>query len=324
MDEQILIEKYRPQTLIQIIGQPKIVKPLQRFVKEKNIPHLLFSGNPGTGKTTASIAIAKELYGKEWRQNFMELNASDDRGIDTIRIKVKEYAETKSMGDISFKIILLDEADSLTKDAQSALRRTMEKYTNSCRFILSCNYSSKIIEPIQSRCAVYRFRKISNIDMTNQLKYVASQEKIIIDPEALEAITYVSEGDLRKAINILDTARLSSDPTSTTPSKVTINEIYQVSSYIEPKLISGIIYDALSREFFKAITSIETLITDGLNAEDILKQMMNIIFDMNISDKMKVDIIERIGEVHWRISEGANELICMKWLVAGIVNIGMV
>jgi len=151
MINDILIEKYRPHNLSEVIGQDLIIKRLKKYVETKNMPHLLLSGSAGTGKTSTSIALAKELYEKGWQSNFMEINASDERGIDVIRNRVKDYAAVSSIGNIPFKIIFLDEADALTNDAQGALRRTIEKYTSSCRFILSCNYSSKIIEPIKSR-----------------------------------------------------------------------------------------------------------------------------------------------------------------------------
>lgn len=316
--DDILIEKYRPKKLDEVIGQEEIVKRLKQYVISKNIPHLLLSGPAGVGKTSASIALAKELYGIEWSSNFMEINASDDRGIDVIRHRVKDYAAVSSIGNVPFKIIFLDEADALTKDAQGALRRTIEKFTSSCRFILSCNYSSKIIEPIQSRTAVYRFKRIQPNAIIERCKYIANKENIKIESEALEAIAYISEGDCRRAVQILDTSRLTSENNI-----ITVKDIYQVSSYIEPKLITDIIKKALSREFFSSLTLIENLIMEGLSADDILKQLMSRAMELNVPDKrIIVELVDIIGEADWRISEGANEIICFKQMIAKMVKLG--
>ena len=178
--EEIWIEKYRPEKLDDIAGQDEIVRRLKSYVKTRNLPHLLFSGPPGVGKTAASISIVREIYGEGWRNNFIELNASDERGIDIIRHKVKDFARMAPLGDADFKVIFLDEADALTNDAQSALRRTMERYSATTRFILSCNYSSKIIEPIQSRCAVYRFRALSGEAIGKRISYIAAEENLVV------------------------------------------------------------------------------------------------------------------------------------------------
>ena len=316
--DDILIEKYRPNKLDEVIGQDAIVKRLKSYVSSKNMPHLLLSGSPGVGKTASSIALAKEMYGDEWKLNFLEINASDERGIDVIRNKVKNYAAVSSIGDVPFKIIFLDEADALTKDAQGALRRIMEQYTRSCRFILSCNYSSKIIEPLQSRTAVYRFRKLQSKDIILRCKYIADQEKVKIDSEALEAIAYITEGDCRKAIQLLDTARLTTENNT-----ITVKDIYEISSYIEPKLVIDIIKKALSKEFFASLTIIENLTMDGISAEDILKQLMTRSLELNLPDKrINVELVDIIGETDWRISEGANELIMFKWMISKMVKLG--
>ncbi|MCA1813209.1 MAG: replication factor C small subunit, partial [Halobacteriales archaeon] len=204
MDE-IWVEKYRPAKLADVVGQEEVTSRLLSYVKSRNLPHLLFAGPAGTGKTTCSIALAKELFGETWRQNFQELNASDERGIDVVRGKIKEFARTAPIGS-DFKIIFLDEADALTNDAQGALRRTMEKYSGTARFILSCNYSSRLIEPIQSRTAVFRFRPLKPEDIKKQMRKIAKEEHLEVTAEGLDALLYVAQGDLRKATNTLQVA----------------------------------------------------------------------------------------------------------------------
>lgn len=315
---QIFIEKYRPNKLDDIIGQEKIIKRLKQYVINKNIPNLLLSGGAGTGKTSSSIALAKELYGNLWSSNFIEINASDDRGIGVVRERIKQYAAVQSIGDVEFKIVFLDESDALTSDAQGALRRTMEQFTNSCRFILSCNYSSKIIEPIQSRCAVYRFRKIDPKEIINRCKYITTQENIKIEPEALEAIAYIADGDCRKGVQLLETSKLTSKN-----NLITIQDIYESSSFIEPKIITDIIKNALSNKFFIATNQIEDLIMDGLAAEDILKQMMTRAMEMSLpSERINVELVDIIGECDWRISEGMKEIIAFKQMIAKMVKLG--
>ncbi|MBS3125237.1 AAA family ATPase, partial [Candidatus Woesearchaeota archaeon] len=172
----IWTEKYRPKTFVDIKGQDEIVAKLSAFVKQRNIPHLLFAGPPGVGKSTIALVLARSFFGENYRDNFLELNSSDERGIDVVRNKVKDFARTKALGDVPFKIIFLDECDALTKEAQQALRRTMENYTSSCRFVLAANYSSKILDPIQSRCAVFRFRPLPKEKVYELIDHVIKGE----------------------------------------------------------------------------------------------------------------------------------------------------
>ncbi|MDM7935328.1 MAG: replication factor C small subunit, partial [Methanothrix sp.] len=229
--EEIWIEKYRPERLEEIVGQDEIIRRLKSYVRTRNLPHLLFSGPPGVGKTAASIAIVKEIFGEAWKNNFIELNASDERGIDIIRHKVKDFARMAPLGEAEFKVIFLDEADALTGDAQSALRRTMERYSATTRFILSCNYSSKIIEPIQSRCAVYRFKPISPEAVAKRIAFIAEREGLRVTEGGMEAIEYVAGGDMRRAINALQAAALLGE-------SVDEETIYQITSTARPEAVS--------------------------------------------------------------------------------------
>ncbi len=319
---EILIEKYRPHKLDDIIGQDIIIKRLKVYVATKNLPHLIFSGGSGVGKTTSGIVLAKELYGVDYTSNFIEINASDERGIGVVRDRIKQYASVSSIGDISFKIIFLDEADALTNDAQGALRRVIERYTNSCRFILSCNYSSKIIDPIKSRCAVYRFKKLQSKDVISRCKYIADQEKIKIDSESLEAIAYLSEGDCRRAVQLLDNSKLTLTPEHNT---VTIKDIYETTSFIEPKVMIDILKNALSGKFKSASILVENLLLDGLSAEDIIPQLMKRAMELNLPhEKFNIELVDIIGETHWRISEGEKESITLKWMLAKMYKLGSI
>jgi replication factor C small subunit len=313
---EIWIEKYRPKTLKEIVGQKDIVGRLESYVQAKNLPHLMFAGPAGTGKTTSAIALAKELFGENWRGNFNELNASDERGIDVVRGKIKDFARTAPIGGAGFKIIFLDEADALTGDAQAALRRTMEKYSKTCRFILSCNYSSKIIEPIQSRCAVFRFRPLRAEDVRNYLKHIAAQESISITEDALDALVHVSQGDMRKAVNSLQVAASLGE-------KITVETVYHTTGTARPEEVRELLQTSISGDFIAARNRLdEIMINYGLSGEDIIKQIHRTIFDLDIPDYEKVRLIDRTGETEFRIVEGSNERIQLESLLAYMVLVG--
>ncbi len=313
----IWIEKYRPKKLGDVVGQDKIVERLNAYVKAKNVPHLIFAGPAGVGKTTCALALAKELFGKDaWKQNFHELNASDERGIGIIRGKIKDFARTVPIGDVKIKIIFLDEADSLTTDAQAALRRTIEKYTNNCRFVLSVNYSSKIIEPIQSRCAVFRFRPIRSDDIKKYMRKIASKEKLEITSDGLDTLIFISRGDLRKAINILQVG-------ASINKKITAELLYETSSTAKPEDVKSMMNKAIEGNFMGARNQLyDLLVKYGLSGEDVVKQIHRTIFDLTIPDEEKVKLIEKTGEIEFRIVEGSNEHIQLETLLAQFVLLG--
>ena len=314
--EEIWIEKYRPSNLSEVVGQTPITSRLKNYVKERSMPHLLFAGPAGTGKTTCALALAKELFGELWKHNLHELNASDERGIDVVRGKIKEFARTAPLGEDGFKIIFLDEADALTGAAQAALRRTMEKYSRTCRFVMSCNFSSKIIDPIQSRCAVFRFRPLKAEDVERYLKFVAVKEELNIDKEAYESLTYLAQGDLRRAINGLQMAAAANVD-------LTSDVVYQAVAAARPEEVKEALEMSLDNNFAGARERLDTLqITYGLAGEDVLRQMHRSVRDIEVPDTIKVQMIEKLAEADFRLSEGANARIQIEAVIANFAVLG--
>jgi replication factor C small subunit len=306
------VEKYRPKTLKDVVGHDKIRNRLQKYVEQENVPNLMFSGPAGTGKTSSAIALAKELFEGNFEQNFLELNASDERGIDVVRKTIKDFARTLAF-DSHFKIIFLDECDALTSDAQQALRRTMEKYTKTCRFILSCNYSSKIIEPLQSRCVIYRFKPLNGEDIEKQMEHIAEKEKLKLEEDAKKAINYVAQGDLRKAINIIQACAGIEE-------KINEETVYSVSSRARPEQVQEMILLALEGKFLDARKKLDELMYEyGMSGEDIVKQVYRetmALEEDKLNERAKVDLVDTIGEYDFRIVEGANERIQIEALLA--------
>ncbi len=309
-------EKYRPTDFSEIKGQQEIVKRVKAFVEQQNLPHLLFSGPAGVGKSSLSIVIAKKLFGSEWRNNFLELNASDTRGIDTIRVNVKDFARTKAIGNVPFKVIFLDEADALTREAQQALRRTMENYTSTCRFILSCNYSSKIIEPIQSRCVVFRFRQIDKKDVIGIIEKIAEKEGLKIDEKAKDALYEICEGDCRKLENILQSSAAIAE-------HITEDLIHSMASIAKPKEIRQALELALSGKFIESRNKLlDIMLSYGLAGIDIIKQIQKEILELDIDNKSKMILIDKCGDAEFRMTEGSDEFIQLEALLSQFALVG--
>lgn len=312
MELTIWTEKYRPRTFSEVKGQKNIIKRVSAFVKGQNMPHLLFAGPAGVGKTTLALVIAHELYGDQWKQNFLELNASDERGIDIVRNKVKDFARTRAFGAAPFKIIYLDECDALTREAQQALRRTMENYTHTCRFILSCNYSSKIIDPIQSRCTMFKFKPLSKEELGEILTHIVKKEKLKIDEKTLDALYTASQGDARRSENILQSCAALS-------SKITAESIYHMASMARPQEMKEVLEHAAKGKFKEARDKLlSTMLEHGLSGLDVIKQLQQHVWDSSLSDKQKMQVTVRAGEVEFHLVEGADEFIQLESLLAYI------
>ncbi|OLS13376.1 MAG: replication factor C small subunit [Promethearchaeota archaeon CR_4] len=309
------VEKYRPRTLDDIVGQSEILKHLKGYVAQKAMPHLLFAGPAGTGKTTAGLCLIRDLFGDKMKRNqsYLELNASDARGIDVIRSSVKDFARAIPEKGIPFRILILDEADNMTPQAQQALRRTMEKYTQNCRFILICNYSNKIIPPIQSRCAVFRFALLTNDKVGDRIGFVAKEEHVKLSKEGLDALVYVANGDCRQGINILQAAGMLGE-------NITADAVYQITGRVQPIEIKNLLELAIAGELTQAQEKLTELIdTYGLSGRSLVSQMHRELYGFSIPEEKKVDIAKILAEIDFRLSQGATEEIQLNALLAKIV-----
>jgi replication factor C small subunit len=316
MSSVFWFEKYRPRSFDEVVDLEEVKARLRGFVKSGDMPHLLFYGPPGTGKTTMALVLARELYGEYWRENTLELNASDERGINVIRERVKEFARTAPVGKAPFKLVILDEADNMTSDAQQALRRIMEMYAQNTRFILLANYVSRIIDPIISRCAVFRFSPLPRNLMAERLRYIAEREGITIKEDAIDVIYELSEGDMRKAINLLQVA-------AATSKVVDGNAVAAAAAAVRPSDIVELFNLAFSGDYLKAREKLrELMYIKGIAGVDIIKAFQRELIRMSLDDETKAEIAELLADVDYRLTQGADEEIQLAFLLAKLGAIG--
>lgn len=317
MVSEIWTEKYRPVKFDDVVGQDDIVKRVRSLTETLSIPHLLFAGPPGTGKSTLALIVVKELFGEGWKGSYLELNASDERGINVVREKVKNFARTKSLGNVPFKVIFLDEADALTPEAQQALRRTMENYSSTCRFILSCNYSSKIIDPIQSRCAIFRFKLLEKKDVEKVMRRISENEKLETESEAIELLYEGSEGDCRKCINTLQS-------TASISVSITRNLVSTMISNSKPKDVKTVLDYAVSGDFQRAKEKLlDVMLRESVSGQDVIKAVQKEIWNLSVEPEIKVRLTEKTGEAEFRIVEGSDPFIQLEALLASFVLAGL-
>ena len=302
------VEKYRPQTLSDIVNQTEIIGSLEALIKDPtDMPHLLFSGSAGVGKTTTALCIARQILGEYVRDYTLELNASDERGIGMVREKVKKFSRYAGMADVPFKIIILDEADEMTSDAQTALRRIIEDTAKNCRFILIANNISKIIDPIQSRCATFKFTSIPEEYVISHLEKISKKEKIKTDKKGLKEIYDYSEGDLRHAINLLQaTASLGA---------ITEEHVKVSAGLTKTTDVDGVLKLALKGKILDAREKmIELIKVYGMSESDFLKYLNSAVFKSK-HEKLS-DILKVIAKYDYRILIGANPEIQLSALLA--------
>ncbi|KAF4631264.1 hypothetical protein G7Y89_g6863 [Cudoniella acicularis] len=344
------VEKYRPKSLSDVTAQDHTITVLQRTLQSSNLPHMLFYGPPGTGKTSTILALAKELYGPELiKSRVLELNASDERGISIVREKVKDFARMQLSNPSAayraqypcppYKIIILDEADSMTQDAQSALRRTMETYSKITRFCLICNYVTRIIDPLASRCSKFRFKSLDQGDARKRIEEIAEKEGVSLEDGAAETLVKCSEGDLRKAITFLQSAaRLvgavgkeeededAMDVDEKEKKSVTIRGIEEIAGVIPDATIDELVKAMQPRSkglVYEAVAKVVTdMVADGWSATQVVTQLFqSVIYNELIPDVQKNKITLVFSEIDKRLVDGSDEHLTILDLALRISNI---
>ncbi|KAI8097771.1 P-loop containing nucleoside triphosphate hydrolase protein [Halteromyces radiatus] len=303
------VEKYRPEHLKDLVSHEEITETLKTFIERNRLPHLLFYGPPGTGKTSTIMACARQIYGDKFRSSILELNASDDRGIDVVREQIKNFASTRTIYSSGFKLIILDECDNMTQQAQSALRRVIEKYTKNVRFCIICNYVSKIIPAIQSRCTRFRFSPLELEQVESRLNYIVQEEHVNLTEDGKSALLRLSNGDMRRALNILQACHAGYD-------RVDETAIYNCTGNPHPGHIDSILDSMLKDEYTTAYQKVDRLKKEnGYALQDIITDIYEKLQQAELPSETEISMIAKMADIEYHLGEGADEQIQLGSLI---------
>jgi replication factor C subunit 3/5 len=308
------VEKYRPHTLDDLVSHKEIIRTISKLINDNQLPHLLFYGPPGTGKTSTILAAAKQIYtAQQYKSLVLELNASDDRGIGIVREEIVAFAQNRTLhvdtkAKIHFKLIILDEADAMTKDAQNALRRVIEKYTENVRFCIICNYLSKIIPALQSRCTRFRFAPLSKDQVMPRLQYVIESEGLNVTESGKQALFELSSGDMRRVLNVLQSSALAFDT-------VDDNSVYSCVGQPQPQKINNILRRLLDGSFDSAFQSLNAIrLDEGIALTDVIENLLDHVLKLNLDEEIMCPLIDQMSKIQARMAQGCSEklqLLCL-------------
>jgi replication factor C subunit 2/4 len=311
------IEKYRPTTFSQIVGNQETVSRLAVFARDGNVPNIVIAGPPGVGKTTTILCLARQLLGASFREAVLELNASNDRGIEVVRNKIKMFAQQKvTLPPGKHKVIILDEADSMTEAAQQALRRTMELYSSTTRFALACNSSEKIIEPIQSRCAMLRYSKLSDAQVLANVLSVCKSEGVEHSDDGLEAIVFTAQGDMRQALNNLQSTHEGFG-------FVKSANVFKVCDEPHPLLVRDMLDHCVKSDIDAAYKVMSHLWKMGYSSEDIITNVFRVCKSHGMAEFLKLEFIKEIGRSHLDLAQGTTSLLQLAGLLARLCQVSL-